>query len=326
MSRRSKSKDKTENTNRINARFVWSVIKGLVEAARPGMWLKPLFLMLVASTYARGDLPNLPRLLLGFLIVGPLLWGGLYMLNAITDKEDDSQHPIKRFRPFPSGRVNVDLGKWVSGLMICLALLLGWQFGILFTCCLVLMVIKQLAYTLPNLRLKEKFLWDIVSGSLGNSTLRFSAGWFLYSSSFKMPILLLVFAECLQLAGFLVNRLFTNYATGVEQSLHYTSTTTRISANKIKGIIAMCWGIGIISFILLSLNGKYHFLAFFWGELPIQSLIIILLLLLFLPFFSKAMQRADKFSYRESQFYYDIPLLIVFVLSIFLSLIISHYR
>lgn len=325
MTRHSKSEDNTKKIFRNNAGNDWIIIKGLLEAARPGMWLKPLFLMLVASTYARNELPNLSRLLLGFLTVGPILWGGLYMLNAITDKKDDSQHPIKKFRPFPSGRVSVRLGKWVSCLLICIAMLMGLHFGILFFCCLVIMLIKQLAYTLPKLRLKEKFLWDIVSGSLGNSTLRFSAGWFLYTSSFKMPLLLLVFAECLQLAGFLVNRLFTNYATEVEQSLHYTSTTTRISANKIKGIIAICWGIGIISFVILSLNGKYHFLPYFWGELPIQSLIILLLLILFLPFFSKAMQRADKFSYQESQIYYDIPLLIVFILSIFLSLIMSHY-
>lgn len=310
---------------KLRIRNSWIVIKGLVEAARPGMWLKALFLMLVASTYALNDIPNLSRLLVGFIIVGPLLWGGLYMQNAITDKFDDSQHPVKRLRPFPSGRVDIGLGKWVSGLMIVLALVMGIQFGIPFFCCLVFMVIKQIIYTLPGLRFKEKFLWDIVSGSLGNSVLRFSAGWFLFSNSLKMPLLLLLFAECLQLAGFLVNRLFTNYATDVEHALHYNSTTTRISSNKIKIVIVTCWGVGILSFVLLCLNGQFHFLPSVFGELPIQSLIVIFILLLFLPFFNKAMQRADKFSYKESQIYYDLPLFIVFVLSILLSLIIKYY-
>ncbi|MBC8255594.1 MAG: UbiA family prenyltransferase, partial [Ardenticatenia bacterium] len=116
-------------------RTLVTVIAGLVEAVRPGMWLKPLFLMLVASTYALGDFPDLRRLLAGFVIVGPLLWGGLYMLNAVTDMSDDARHPVKCLRPFPSGRVSPRLGAWVSGGMISAAMLLSLRVGHLFALC-----------------------------------------------------------------------------------------------------------------------------------------------------------------------------------------------
>lgn len=304
-------------------RLLARVVAGLVEAARPGMWLKPLFLMLVASTYALRDLPDIKRLLEGFLIVGPLLWGGLYMLNAVTDVAEDARHPVKCLRPFPSGRVSPRLGVWVSGGMMSAAMLLSLRVDHRFVLCVLLMWLKQLAYTLPPLRLKRKFFWDVLSGSVGNSTLRFAAGWFLFSQDWHLPLLLLLFAECLQLAGFFVNRLFTNYSTQLEASLNYTSTTTRTSAAAIQRIIIGCWIIGVISFLFLALNSRLGLFPHLLGQLPIESLVVLVLLLGAVPFFSRAMQRAGKFSYRESQLYYDLPLLYVFVLSVVLSFIIK---
>ena len=306
-------------------RTLVAVIAGLVEAARPGMWLKPLFLMLVASTYTLGDFPDPLRLLAGFVIVGPLLWGGLYMLNAVTDVAEDACHPVKCLRPFPSGRVSPRLGAWVSGSMISVAILLSLRVGYPFALCVLLMWLKQLAYTLTPLRLKRKFFWDILSGSVGNSTLRFAAGWFLFSQNWHLPLLLLLFAECLQLAGFFVNRLFTNYSIQFEASLNYTSTTTRISTVAIQRVIIGCWIVGVTSFLLLPLNSQLSILPRLFGQLPMEALIVLALLLGAVPFFSRAMQRAEKFSYRESQLYYDLPLLYVFALSVILSVIIKLY-
>jgi len=300
-----------------------TVIAGLVEAARPGMWLKPLFLMLVASTYALGDFPDVRRLLAGFVAVGPLLWGGLYMLNAVTDVADDAHHPVKRLRPFPSGRVRPRLGAWVSWGMISAAILFSLRFGHLFALCVLLMWLKQLAYTLPPLRLKRKFFWDILSGSVGNSTLRFAAGWFLFSRDWHLPVLLLLFAECLQLAGFFVNRLFTNYSMDLERKLNYSSTSARLSPAAIRQLISGCWIVGIVCFVFLALNSSLGVYPDILGALPIQSLIVFVLLLAAVPFFERAMVRAERFSYRESQVYYDLPLVYMLILSVLLSAIIK---
>lgn len=305
------------------ARLLARVTAGLIEAARPGMWLKPLFLMLVASTYALRDLPDIKRLLEGFLIVGPLLWGGLYMLNAVTDVAEDARHPVKCLRPFPSGRISPRLGAWVSGGMISAAMLLSLRVGYLFALCVLLMWLKQLAYTLPPLRLKRKFFWDILSGSVGNSTLRFAAGWFLFLQDWHLPLLLLLFAECLQLAGFFVNRLFTNYSMDLERKLGYSSTSARLSPAAIRRIIVGCWIVSIGCLVFLALNSGLGIYPHFLGALPIQSLIVLVLLLAAVPLFERAMIRAERFSYRESQVYYDLPLVYMFILSVLLSAIIK---
>lgn len=298
---------------------------GLLEAARPAMWLKPLFLMLVAGAYALKDIPNLGRLTVGFIIVGPLLWGGLYMLNAVTDANDDRIHPVKRLRPFASGRISVRLGRVTSLVLILTALLWSLTFGSFFAFCVWLMCLKQLAYTLPPFRLKRLFLWDIVSGSLFNSTLRFAAGWALFSKNITMPLLLLLFAEALQLAGFLVNRLFTDYENGIERKLGYTSTTTTISATSIQHLIIGCWGVGLAAFSLLCLNSLLKFHVSLLGTFPIQAFLVFVLLVAALPFFGHAMARARQFTPREATAYYDLPLLWVFLLSVLLSIIIKWF-
>jgi hypothetical protein len=219
----------------------------------------------------------------------------------------------------------VRIGIAVAIGAIGLACLMSLLFGIQFAACVWIMTLKQFAYTLPPLRLKKRFGWDILSGSLGNSTLRFAAGWFLVTSAWSMPLLLLVFAECVQLAGFLVNRLFTNYSAGLEARLAYESTTTHMSPQVLQRVIAGCWGVGLTSLLLVIVNSRLGWVPEVLGALPLQSLIVLALLVGVLPLFSRAMGRADRFSYRESQLYYDLPLLYIFLLSILLSLIISLY-
>ena len=46
-------------------------------------------------------------LLLLYLCFNVLFYGGLYTINDILDRGDDAQHPAKRLRPVPSGRVPI---------------------------------------------------------------------------------------------------------------------------------------------------------------------------------------------------------------------------
>lgn len=309
----------------IGATGAVGTLFSLIEAARPGMWLKSFALMLIASVYALGRFPEPGRFVLGALVVGPLVWGGLYILNMASDVAEDGLHPVKRLRPFPSGRADVRLGIRVSLALIFLGVALSWLMAPMFAVVVILMVLKQCAYSLPPLRLKERRGWDIASGSLGNSTLRFAAGWFLFTSSFIMPLLLLIFAECLQIAGFLVNRIFTNYDMAIERKLRYRSTTTLISRLAIQRIIMGCWAIALGAILFLALNSQLKFLPQVLGILPPQSLILFILLLAALPSFKQAMQRASRFSYRDSKVYIDLSILYLFILAVVLSLIMVHW-
>jgi 4-hydroxybenzoate polyprenyltransferase len=290
------------------------------------MWLKPLFLMLVAGAYAAHDVPDLRRLLIGFVIIGPILWGGLYMLNAVIDAEDDRAHPIKCYRPFASGRVSTRMGALLASLLIVVGLSLSLTQGAFFGLCAAIMSFKQLAYSLPPLRLKSVFFWDIVSGSLFNSTLRFAAGWVLFKPTAPMPILVLVFAEAMQLAGFLSSRLFANYGAALEQKLGYANTAARLSTKWMKRMIVACWGIAVVSFLFLCLNSRWHLAENVLGMFPIQALIVLALLVAALPMFGKPMSRMSSLSRGEVGLYHDLPLAWVFLLSILLVAIMHAFH
>ena len=255
----------------------------LLVVMRPPMWLKPLFLMLVAQSYALRELPDFATLLYGFILVGPLLWGGLYALNAVTDIDDDYCHPVKRHRPLPSGALSPRIALGASVIAIVSAILISLTVNRYFALCVVLMAAKQLLYTLPGIRLKERFPWDVISGSLFNSSLRFMAGWFLITTDSVPPVLLLIFSECLQMAGFLVNRLFTDYSDHLEIRLGYHSTVARYGQYAVQRTIVWLWGIGLLCFLGLVVNRWLLFYPKVLGELPAESLIVLALLILALP-------------------------------------------
>ena len=55
-----------------------------------------------------------------------LLYGGLYSLNAITDAEADSRHPLKRTRPVASGEISRKAaGVFAAGLIVA-GFVTGW--------------------------------------------------------------------------------------------------------------------------------------------------------------------------------------------------------
>ncbi|MBI3051784.1 UbiA family prenyltransferase [Candidatus Woesearchaeota archaeon] len=41
-----------------------------------------------------------------YLSFNLLLYGGIYAINAITDANDDSRHPVKKMRPIPAGKIS----------------------------------------------------------------------------------------------------------------------------------------------------------------------------------------------------------------------------
>jgi 4-hydroxybenzoate polyprenyltransferase len=63
--------------------------------------------------------PLVWRMFLVYLSMNVLLYGGLYTLNAITDSDADSRHPVKRHRPVASGAISQkSAGLFAAGLII----------------------------------------------------------------------------------------------------------------------------------------------------------------------------------------------------------------
>jgi 4-hydroxybenzoate polyprenyltransferase len=94
----------------------------LLEAMRPHQWVKNL-LVVAPWAFAHRELGDtlgsswraLPTSLMAFAVFC-LLSSSIYLLNDVVDRAADAQHPTKRNRPIPSGRLPV----WVA-VLVCIA-------------------------------------------------------------------------------------------------------------------------------------------------------------------------------------------------------------
>lgn len=103
-------------------------LTGLFETARPLQWVKNLLVFLpllfaVDLVWEPGDigtlLPYIPRLLTLFAAFCALS-SAVYIINDLADRNADLQHPAKRNRPIPSGRLPVRLAG-VAQLVLVIA-------------------------------------------------------------------------------------------------------------------------------------------------------------------------------------------------------------
>ena len=92
-------------------------ISGLLGTARPRQWVKNLLVFLpllfaVDLVWTPGDLttllPYAPRLAVLFAAFCALS-SAVYIVNDLADRKVDRQHPTKRYRPIPSGRLPAGL-------------------------------------------------------------------------------------------------------------------------------------------------------------------------------------------------------------------------
>jgi 4-hydroxybenzoate polyprenyltransferase len=144
----------------------------LLEAMRPKQWTKNavIFAALVFDNQLFQVAPFL-RTLAGFGLMC-LLASTVYLINDLADLDKDRQHPTKRHRPLPSGRLNKNIALAASALLPLLALPLGflldWRFGVIG----VIYLAKDLAY---SLWLKHAVIIDVMLIAAG-FLLRVGAG------------------------------------------------------------------------------------------------------------------------------------------------------
>ena len=126
-------------------------------------------------------------LLVLYLSFNVLLYGGIYAMNDIADVKADKKHPLKRRRPIPCGKININNAKFFSVSFIVFGLLIGFLFfgaAILYLHLIFLFI--NLFYTF--IAKKIAYLELIINGS--THTLRFLMGVLLVKGSVSYLFLL----------------------------------------------------------------------------------------------------------------------------------------
>ena len=113
------------------------------------------------------------------------------VLNQVGDKEIDASHPVKRHRPIPSGEVSVEGAMSFVWVLTVLALGLGWWLSPLFGVLLSIILMFAFLYSMPPLRLRNRF----ILGNLSIGVPRGGLGVLTAYSAFSNPF------ENLQLLG-----------------------------------------------------------------------------------------------------------------------------
>lgn len=161
-----------------------------VEIARPDHWFKNVFMLagvvLAYLYYPVGEnLFTLSALVLG-VVATCLIASSNYVINEILDAPTDLDHPQKRNRPIPSGRVRLPIAyaEWI-GLGIA-GLLVAWLVNGPFLLAAAVLLVMGAVYNIPPIRSKELPYLDVLSESF-NNPLRLALGWFVVNSASIPP-------------------------------------------------------------------------------------------------------------------------------------------
>jgi len=136
----------------------------VLHSLRPEQWTKNL-LVFAALLFARRlfDTAAVLQALAAFAIFCGLS-GAVYLLNDVSDRESDRQHPVKRYRPIAAGHVSAPTAvAWalaLTALGLSLAFWLQTGFGLVAAAYLVL----QAAYTRV---LKHLVILDVMAIAFG---------------------------------------------------------------------------------------------------------------------------------------------------------------
>ena len=134
------------------------MIAALIQSLRPKQWTKNL-LLFAGVLFSRqiGEPALVLRAAAGFFAFS-LLSGAVYLLNDVSDVEEDRRHPVKRNRPVASGRLPAGIALAalvpVLAVVVALSVWLGRGFSLVAGVYLVV----NLAYTFF---LKKQVLIDV---------------------------------------------------------------------------------------------------------------------------------------------------------------------
>lgn len=130
---------------------------------------------------------ELPRMLAGAVVVGPLIWLAVLAINDVHDLDGDRRNPRKIRSPLVTGRVSVRAARQTAYVAAAAALLVAALVGTAFAVGTVLVLVLGWAYSAPPVRLKARPGADVVVNALAIGVLGPWAGWTAVQSPAGFP-------------------------------------------------------------------------------------------------------------------------------------------
>ena len=148
------------------------MLVALIETMRPRQWPKNglVFVALFFDGKATDPL-SVARTAAAFVLLC-LMSSAVYIMNDLVDIENDRQHPKKRNRPLPSGRLQPGVAVAAAVVFIVISLAAGYFLSATFAAIVALYLVIQVAYTFA---LKNIVLLDVLVVAAG-FILRVAAG------------------------------------------------------------------------------------------------------------------------------------------------------
>ena len=174
--------------------------------------------------------PLLWSIFLLYLSMTVLLYGGLYTINAITDADADSRHPLKQTRPVASGEISRRSAGWFAAMLIAAGFVTGlaW-FGAQSIPMYALFLVLNLSYSLC---FRNLLLLDVIFNSATHPP-RFWLGMWLAGGSFAWEWLALVFLFAI---GLCASRRSVDLSHGLWKSRRSLPKYSRSDLLVIKGV------------------------------------------------------------------------------------------
>lgn len=183
-----------------------------VQIARPDHWFKNVFMLagVVLAIFYFYDLAAFSWLTLAIALVSTcLVASSNYVINEILDAPTDLDHPVKRYRPIPAGRVKLPVAYMEWLLLAAAGLGTAAVVNPAFLGTASALWIMGLVYNIPPVRSKEHPYVDVLSESV-NNPLRLMLGWFVVKPD-AIPPLSLMISYWMVGAFFMASKRFAEY-------------------------------------------------------------------------------------------------------------------
>jgi 4-hydroxybenzoate polyprenyltransferase len=156
-------------------------VRDVLSIGRPAFWvvsIVPYYTGILLATHRLlPPLAEWPRLIVGAIVLGPLVWLAVLAVNDAYDLPSDRLNPRKARSPLLDGRITLKAVKRLAFAASVAAVGLSLQVGVIFAGGVVLAVLLGYAYSVPPVRLKTRAGFDVAVNALALGGFGPLAGW-----------------------------------------------------------------------------------------------------------------------------------------------------